>query len=181
MNPRRRSWHPTSERTRRMVAEAELRKAREDEATREKLSEQRQRGESDGGVDFMYAAPPGLRNTTSADQGVAKRPVTQGYNAYEQSTDKRSVATAAVAERERLVLKSALTNAKPGCAPAHGKHNEGYELVEDEEEHDAEAAFLESLSTKEKRALLKRLESDDKAQMKSKRKKKRRRTSDSND
>lgn len=163
-----------------MVAEAELRKAREDEATREKLSEQPER-EKGGSVDFMYSPPPGLRDATSTDQDVVKPPVTHGYNPYEQSTDKRSVASAAVAERERLVLKSALTNAKPGCAPAHGKHNEGYELVDDEEEYDAEAAFLESLSTKEKRALLKRLDADDNERAKSKRKKKRRRASDSND
>ena len=45
---------------------------------------------------------------------------------------------------------------------AHGKANEGYALLDDDDaEEDADAALLASLSSREKRALLKRLAGDD--------------------
>ena len=94
----------------------------------------------------------------------------------------RNLTSAAIAQtaldaRNRLVLKAAATAAvaSDGVVRAHGSANEGYALLDDdEEEEDADAALLASLSSREKRALLKRLAGDegDESRRPKKRKKK---------
>ena len=66
-----------------------------------------------------------------------------------------SFAQVAVATKERLVLKAAAAQTAGGVA-AHGSLNEGYDLVDDDAPG-AEERLLASLSTREKRALMKRL------------------------
>ncbi|KAJ1450109.1 hypothetical protein M885DRAFT_621935 [Pelagophyceae sp. CCMP2097] len=73
-------------------------------------------------------------------------------------------------QKERLVLKSVAARAldqaaRCGVAPGYGKANNSYDLLDDDDEapppqlgdSSAEAALLSTLSTREKRALLKRL------------------------
>ena len=117
--------------------------------------------EEEATLDFMYAAPPGLKKDDDPEpeperrRRVERRPV---FNVH---------AAAAGSSDDRIIFKTRA--GATGCDAPFGKANEGYDLLPDDEDD----AFLASLSTKEKRSLLKRLRgNDDDKTTKKKRKKK---------